>query len=207
MTLKPLDAPTRAWVAFAAALAKGSEPLIEERASQCSRSRVPLIWMDELLLQSVLICGWPRALTAARIWRQTGAGAVPQEAENGSDYGRVTAWRARGESVCRTVYGEKYAALRRNIHALHPDLEAGMIGEGYGRILGRPGLDLARRELAVVAQIAVLGARRQLRSHFRGALNAGATAAAVRETLEVVRPLITTEEWNAILGLWERVQQ
>ena len=130
-----------------------------------------------------------------------------QPGENGSDYGRVAEWKARGESVCQAVYGDKYAALRRNIHALHPDLETGMIVEGYGRILGRPGLDLARRELAVVAQIAVLGARRQLRSHLRGALNAGASGAAVRETLEMVRPLVTEAEWGALLELWERVHE
>lgn len=211
MKLERLDEPTRALVALAAAIAIGNEPDLEAHCTDCVGPGVPPLWVDELLLQSVLILGWPRALTAARIWRHaedTGGrgGAVRIEGEDGSDYGRFAEWRERGERVCAEVYGDTYLALRRNIRHLHPDLEAGMIVEGYGRILGRPGLDQARRELCSVAQIAVLGARRQLRAHLTGALNVGASSRAVQESLEVVRPLLDPEEWKAVTVVWERAQ-
>ncbi len=207
MTLKALDPPTQALIALAAAIATGDETAIEARCADCAARAVPPIWIDELMLQSVLVLGWPRALTAARVWRQSGpgsAGAV--RSEDGSDYGRVAEWLERGERVCAEVYGDTYAALRRNVRQLHPDLEAGMIVEGYGRILGRPGLDQPRRELCSVAQIAVLGARRQLRAHLSGALNVGASAAAVQQTLDLARPHLKEEEWSTASTVWERVR-
>ncbi len=204
MTLERLDEPTRALVSLAARIAEGSESAIEQAVAAVLASAVPPVWVDELVLQSVLICGWPRALTAARLWRQSGTSPVP--GEDATDYGRHESWRSRGEATCRAVYGETYDALRRNIQGLHPALEAGMIVEGYGRILGRPGLDLCRRELCTVAQIAVQGARRQLRSHLRGARNAGASAVVVDQVLELVRPLLPSTAWKETLLLWQRVR-
>jgi 4-carboxymuconolactone decarboxylase len=204
MSLDRLDEPTRCLVVLAAAIARGREPETERAARAALDAGVTAAWADELLLQSVLICGWPRALTGARVWRHTGTPVAP--GEDATDYRDHEKWKARGETTCRTVYGETYLALRRNIHALHPALEAGMILEGYGRILGRPALDLARRELCSVAQIAVQGARRQLRSHLKGALNAGATVSLVSEVLDSVRAMIPPEDWSEILLLWERVR-
>lgn len=77
--------------------------------------------------------------------------------------------------MCQVVYGGQYGRLRENVRALHPDMERWMVVEGYGKVLGRPGLDLATRELCIVALLAVLGAPRQLYAHLRGALNAGAS--------------------------------
>ena len=45
------------------------------------------------------------------------------------------------------IYGDNYAKLRESVRALHPAMDVWMITEGYGRTLGRPGLDLTRREL------------------------------------------------------------
>ena len=204
MSLERLDDPTRALIGLATAIAMGDEAAIESQGHSCRKAAVPPLWVDELLLQSVLICGWPRALVAVRIWRHATGIAEPQE--DGSDYGRHAEWAVRGERVCRTVYGGRYEALRRNVRGLHPDLDAGMITEGYGRILGRPGLHLARRELCSVAQIAILNAPRQLRSHLKGALHAGASPAAVSETLEQVRPFLNPDEWRSVTLLWERGQ-
>jgi len=80
-----------------------------------------------------------------------------------------------------------------------------MVGEGYGRTIGRPGLDLARRELCVVAQCAVLGAERQLHSHLRGSLNAGVAPAVVVEVLEVVAPDLEPRHLQMSRALWDRI--
>jgi alkylhydroperoxidase/carboxymuconolactone decarboxylase family protein YurZ len=52
------------------------------------------------------------------------------------------------------VYGGMYERLRANVRELHPSLDAWMIVEGYGKVLSRPGLDLARRELCIVSACA-----------------------------------------------------
>ena len=203
-TLTALDAGTRALVALAAHIATGAEAAIEAAGSACLAAGVPPLWVDELLLQGLLMLGWPRTLNAARIWRRLAGPPVP--AEDGGDYARAADWRTRGEAVCGVVYGSKYERLREYIHELHPALDAWMVTEGYGRTLARPGLDLARRELCVVAQVAVQGARPQLNSHLRGALHAGAAPAVVAETIALVAPLLGAAESEIALDTWKRVQ-
>jgi 4-carboxymuconolactone decarboxylase len=204
--LDRLDGPTRALVVLAAAIATGREPLVEEQCRACVSASVPATWVDELLLQSLLMVGWPRMFVAAAIWRRIGA-AAPAPGEDGTDYSRAAAWRARGESLCRTVYGANYERLRGNVRALHPALEAWMITEGYGRTLGRSGLGLARRELCVMAQTAVQGAERQLHSHLKGARNAGASSQVITEALEAVRPFLGPAEAQLTDSLWNRIRE
>jgi 4-carboxymuconolactone decarboxylase len=203
-SLDQLDGPTFALVVLSAAIATGGEPLVEERCRSCLEAAVPPLWVDELLLQSLLMVGWPRALTAAAVWRRVGP-SEPAPGEDGTDYTRIPEWRARGESVCRMVYGDSYERLRENMRAMHPSLDAWMVAEGYGRTLGRSGLDLARRELCVVVQVAVQGAERQLHSHLKGARNAGASRRAITEALEAVGPLLGAPEAELAWSLWNRI--
>jgi 4-carboxymuconolactone decarboxylase len=77
-----------------------------------------------------------------------------------------------------------------------------MIAEGYGRTMSRPGLDLLRRELCVVAQTAVMETPRQLLSHLRGALHAGATFSQVEGVLSVVNPLLSYDQWKRVKEMW-----
>ncbi len=204
-TLDTLDEPTRALVALAAAIAQGEEPEVRKRVTGAVAAGVPPRWGDELLLQSVLMVGWPRSLVAAALWRK----AIGQPA-SGDDadlhYADHPDWTARGEETCRTVYGDNYAKLRKNVRELHPALDAWMVTEGYGRTMSRPGLDLLRRELCVIAQTAVLNTPRQLHSHLRGALNAGASFAQVDAALGEVNAFVSYDDWKAIKELWEQVQ-
>lgn len=191
--LTELDAPTRALARLAASIAAGGNEAVEAGCREALAMGVGPGWVDELLLQSVLMVGWPRALNAAAAWRRV-SGLSPAPSEDGGAYDRAAEWRARGEAVCRTIYGPNYEKLRQVIGALHPALDAWMLVEGYGRTLGRPGLDLARRELCVVAQVAVQGALPQLHSHMRGALRAGAAPSVVGAVLEAVRPWLGPAE-------------
>ena len=200
-----LDEQTLALVRFAAAAAQGEEAELRERIQDLRGQKVPVDWVEELLLQSVLMIGYPRALIAMAAWRKLGHVAAPAT-DPDTDYSRAGQWVERGEEACRTVYGDNYARLRENITALHPALDAWMITEGYGRTLARPGLDLLRRELCVVAQTAVLDTPRQLHSHLRGALNAGATAAQIDATLAAVNPLLALDHWKRIKELWRGVR-
>jgi len=197
-TLLELDSPTRILVRLSAIITAGTESAIRDALAM--RGDVPAVWVEELILQSHLFAGFPRALNAMREWRRW----QPEPASAGTIAGQN--WRARGEATCAIVYGEMYERLRGNIRRLHPDLDDWMIVDGYGKVLSRPGLDLARRELCIVAACAVAKQDRQLHSHLHGALNAGAAAAAVGGALDAIQDLLDRDHAHSVRLLWARVQ-
>ena len=201
-----LDPQTRDLVRFAAAIAQGYEPELRERVGPLRSSQVPVIWVEELLLQSVLMVGYPRALIAFTVWRKFSGVAAPA-ADPGADYSKAGEWTRRGEELCAVVYGGNYRKLRESVQALHPAVDAWMVTEGYGRTLARPGLDLKLRELCTVAQTAVLEAPRQLHSHMRGALNAGASFGQIEGALSIVNPLLSFDQWKKVKQLWRTVRE
>jgi 4-carboxymuconolactone decarboxylase len=150
---------------------------------------VPPLHVEELLLQSYLFCGFPRALNATREWRRVSQLAAPASDE-AEDVLLGEEWRERGEQTCAAVYDGMYEKLRLNVRDLHPALDAWMVVDGYGKVLSRPGLDLQRRELCIVAACAAMGQDRQLHSHLRGALNVGVEPAALSETLDALADLV-----------------
>jgi 4-carboxymuconolactone decarboxylase len=200
-----LDPQTRALVRFAAAIAQGYEPELRERAGSLRSSQVPPEWVEELLLQSVLMVGYPRALIAFTVWRKLGTASAP-DMDPDQDYGRAGEWARRGEELCALIYGDNYRKLRESVRALHPALDSWMVTEGYGRTLARPGLDLRKRELCIVAQTAVMEAPRQLHSHLRGALNAGASFGQIEGALSIVNPLLSFDQWKKVKQLWRTVR-
>ncbi len=200
-----LDPQTRELVRFAAAIAQGDEPDLRERVRGLRQAQVPVVWVEELLLQSILMCGYPRALVAFGVWRKFSGVKAPPADPDGT-YDNFQSWAARGEATCATVYGDNYRKLRANVRTLHPAVDDWMIVEGYGRTLGRPGLDLMRRELCTVAQTAILDTERQLHSHLRGALNAGADPMQVDAVLSVVNPMISFDAWRKVKELWRSVR-
>jgi 4-carboxymuconolactone decarboxylase len=199
-----LDDATRTLVRLAAVIAVGGEPELRGAVAGAAAAGVPVPWVEELLLQSYLFVGFPRALNATREWRRASEVPAP-EWDEGESLESAREWSERGERTCATVYGAMYERLRPNIRALHPALESWMIVEGYGKVLSRPGLDLARRELCIVAVCAAAGQDRQLHSHLHGALNAGASADAVTATIDAVSDLMDEDATERVRHLWARV--
>ena len=197
-TLTTLDEPTRLLVRLAAALAAGSEGDVRD-ALQVAHAGVPATWVEELILQTYLFAGFPRALNGMRQWRRL----RPDDAAGPGVGGDV---RAAGEATCERVYGTMYRKLRVNIRELHPLLDDWMIVEGYGKVLSRPGLDLGRRELCIVAACAASGQDRQLQSHLHGARNAGVADGAVRDTLDALAGLIPRPLHERATHMWQRLQ-
>ena len=200
-----LDAATRELVRLAAIVASGSESDIRAAMGRVVSERVPPVWVEELILQTYLFAGFPRGLNAMREWRRASQLEAP-ERDEGQRLDATETWARAGERTCETVYGEMYERLRVNIRGLHPALDTWMIVEGYGKVLSRPGLDLKRRELCVVAACAVLEQERQLHSHLHGALNAGASAAEVDATLAAVDDMLETGFRDRVVHLWSRVR-
>ena len=201
ITLSSLDDATRLLVRLAARIASGSESDMRAALAE-SRPIVPAEWVEELILQSYLFCGFPRSLNAMREWRRLTGSDAPDMAEGTGP----EEWRRRGEVTCRLVYGEMYDRLRVNIRALHPELDEWMIVEGYGKVLSRPGLDLARRELCIVAACAASEQDRQLHSHLHGALNVGVAPSVVTEVVDALQDLVPESSRESIRLLWRRVE-
>jgi 4-carboxymuconolactone decarboxylase len=176
---------------------------LDEAHTHCDALEV-----EEALLQSYLFLGYPTALNALARWRErVNADASPAGQASPAAPGDWASWIARGEEVCATVYGGQYARLRDHVRRLHPDLETWMVAEGYGKVLGRPGLALDRRELCVVAILAVGGEplHRQLYAHLRGALNAGASSAGVEAALAVALEAAPPTARVGAREVWQRV--
>ncbi|HEX2210008.1 MAG TPA: carboxymuconolactone decarboxylase family protein [Longimicrobium sp.] len=157
--------------------------------------------VEEVILQAHLFIGFPDALNAMAAWREVSG--LPAPAETGED---PAEWPARGERVCAAVYGGNYRKLRENVRALHPDVDGWMVTGGYGRVIGRPGLDLKTRELCIAALLAVWKVPRQLHSHLRGALNAGASADEVDAAVEIACGFLEPDEAAEVHALWGEIR-
>ena len=199
-----LDDATRVLVRLGAAIAASDEATVRFWLTQAARD-VPPAHVEELVLQSYLFCGFPRALNAAREWRRVSQRMAP-DTDEAEDVGLAEEWRERGELTCAAVYGDMYEKLRLNVRDLHPALDTWMVVDGYGKVLGRPGLDLQRRELCVVAACAAMGQDRQLHSHLRGALNVGVEPEALADTLDAIAGMIGAERARSAQLLLARVR-
>jgi 4-carboxymuconolactone decarboxylase len=170
----------RALIALCAAVGARNRAALASTIDQAAAT-ANAAQVEEALLQSYLFVGYPIALQALGMWRErTGNKAPARPARDNNRH-----WRQRGEAICAQVYAGQYDRLRDNIARLHPDMERWMLEEGYGKVLGREGLDLKTRELCVIAVLVGLDAPQQLYSHLRGALNVGAAPEEVETTVEI----------------------
>lgn len=195
----PLAPAERSLVRVSAALAAGREEALRSALADAACAAGP-VEVEEALLQSYLFLGYPTALAALALWREV---SPAQAAEASPD--DWPGWARRGAALCRRVYSTRYRELCANVRRLHPDMERWMVVEGYGKVLGRPGLDPLVREYCIVALLAVADAGPQLYSHLRGALNLGAPAGALVETLEVAGRFMDEARCEAARATCRRV--
>src|SRR5690349_3280492 len=107
MTRRPqdsarLDAGTTALVRLAAAVATGDVAKLRDRMVAVRAAQVPPVWVEELLLQSLLNVGYPLALAAFAVWRDV-AGPVSDAGET-LDHAEWDRWNTRGAEACAQVY-------------------------------------------------------------------------------------------------------
>src|SRR5207245_7106908 len=154
-----LDPATTALVRVAAALAEGKVAVLRDRFVAARTARVPDRWIEELLLQSLLVVGYPLALVAFGVWREvSGPVSGPRDGGRGGGGGGEElahedwqAWAQRGSTVCAAVDGRAYDKLLLNLRALHPGLADLVLEDAYGKVTGRPGLALPRRRQGSIA--------------------------------------------------------
>jgi 4-carboxymuconolactone decarboxylase len=208
----------RALVRVSAALARSDRAALDRTLAE-AQAVASAVQIEEVLLQSHLFVGYPAMLQAFGVWRERSPateptaddGAWQHDARADTAPDRAAAddcvgWHVRGEQVCARVYGGQYERLRANVVALHPALDRWMIADGYGRVLGRPGLDLDVRELCIVALLCAQDAPAQLYAHLRGALNAGAAEAEVESAVVEATAGLPKERAAAARATWSRVR-
>jgi 4-carboxymuconolactone decarboxylase len=192
-------------VRIAAAIA-GAADGVTRRVMTEANGNVDAVAVDEVLLQSYLFAGFPRALNSTAIWREISGIKAPTDDPLASAL-RTTEWMAAGDLACRRVYGPVYQTLRDNVRALHPALDMWMVVDGYGKVLSRPGLNLLIRELCIVAACAASGQIPQLRSHLRGAMNCGATHDNLVHTISALTDVISLDAMTAAREELSRVKE
>lgn len=158
----------------------GDGPRLRRELAAALREGDDAETLREAVLQNYLFAGYPRCINALATLAELAP--IPPRPPVRRDLG---AWRARGDRLCRRVYGRTYEKMIETMRRLHPDLADWILWEGYGKVLSRPLLDARTRELCVIPVLAAGGMIPQLRSHLAGARNCGATAAEVREALQI----------------------
>lgn len=200
-----LDPQTQGLIRVALALPFSSENELSDWMRRAREEGTPALWLEELLLASLLYVGFPRAIVAWTVYRRLEPDPAP--GSEPTDYAQWQEWLVRGEATCRHVYGKHYDQLRHNVSALHPALDRWMIVDGYGKTLSRAGLDLPHRELCSVAMLVPQGVPRQLVSHLTGAINAGATPAQVDEVLNLATALpVRSRNLEIARSLWQELK-
>jgi len=191
-----LPAGDRLLVAGIAATARGDWARVREVAD-CARSHgLPRAEFAEMLLQAVLFCGFPRAITAfgelAAVWPATelelGGGLPPSEQA------------AAGRSLFAAIYGRHDQTVRSMLQSYHGELHDFVLDAAYGRILTRPALTPKRREWLAVGTLAVMDQPRQFVAHARGAQHFGSTLPELREVLiTALAEATAAERWLQLL--------
>jgi 4-carboxymuconolactone decarboxylase len=195
----------RALVRIAAAVA-GAPIAFTRRVLGDAAGTVASEAVEEVILQSYLFAGFPRALNAMRAWRDISGEHAPSS-DTATRAETTAKLRQRGEQTCATVYGSKYDALRHAVASLHPALDDWMLADGYGKVLSRPGLTLAQRELCIVAACAASEQTPQLKSHLRGARNCGATIDDLAQTLAALTDMITRDALTSAREELNRIKE
>ncbi|MCR9245691.1 MAG: carboxymuconolactone decarboxylase family protein [bacterium] len=178
-----------------AAIWRADWPRLREVARLGQDRDLPRAAFEEMLLQSVLFCGFPRAVTAFEQFGEAWPAPSPPRG------GALPAGEQRqaGDALFDAIYGKNSTSVRGMLTGFHADFEAFVLEVAYGRILARPGLDGRRRELLAIGALAASDQKRQFAGHARGALHLGATRNELREVLETV---FADRPDDAIVAAW-----
>jgi len=139
---------------------------------------VNLEMIYEAILQSYLFCGFPAVIETLRIFNELSGGYFKEKEKFDPDN-----FEARGIKNCRSIYKSNFDKLISNMETFSPDIKQWMIIEGYGKVMGRSGLNLLEREFVNVAVLSTRYYENQLYSHLKGCINNGAGKEEIEEVL------------------------
>jgi 4-carboxymuconolactone decarboxylase len=185
----------RALIRISACLAGARYKRLEVYIREALAQKVAASKIYEVLLQSYLFLGYPKALEAIKIFRrvcdhETRPSRINYSFRNWPD------WKIRGTVLCEKVYGDNYDKLVKRVGEISPELSEWMIVEGYGKVLSRGAVAGMMRELCTVAALLVTSDINQLHSHMRGAKNLGAGRNEILKTMEIASEFCTRQKIN-----------
>lgn len=145
---------------------KNAESVIKEYKSY----KYDSLKLYEAIIQSYLFCGFPATIESLRIFNSVYKDFKFPPHGKKYDFEYLM---SEGEFNCKLIYKNNYKKLIENMNRFSPDLKEWMILEGYGKVLGRNGLDLPEREIINVSILCSRYFKNQLHSHIKGCLNLG----------------------------------
>lgn len=169
----------RLLVKIKVAIWPGDSDTLGECIRRCRELGQPRSDLEEVLLQAVLFCGFPRVINAFQVlsdeWptqtQPTGGGLGAEDQ------------RDAGDALFRTIYGSNTANVEAMLLGYHEELHEFVLDTAYGRILSRPGLEPRIRELLAIGVLALTDQAPQLVAHGRGARRFGATTEQLYEAI------------------------
>lgn len=142
----------------------------------------------ELLIQLSVYRGFPTALNAFSVARETFSGTAAARPAAFTPAGIETraARLERGHAVLAKTSRASGSAVVSSFDDIAPDLGRMIVEHSYGEIFSRAGIDVKTRELTACAALAAVGSKTTetpLRVHINAALNVGASRNEILETL------------------------
>jgi alkylhydroperoxidase/carboxymuconolactone decarboxylase family protein YurZ len=147
--------------------------------TRAQAEQVPRSHLEELLLQAILFCGFPRVIHGFRVLEESWPAPQPPAANAPPPQDRVQA----GQELFTAIYQDKADTVQAMLKSYHGELHDFVLDTAYGRILSRSGLPPRTRELIAVGALAVMDQIPQLVAHGRGALHFGAEEEQVFEAI------------------------
>jgi len=185
-------------------VAAGKWRLLKHLIREALSDRVPISRIYEVILQSYLFLGYPKALEGMKVFRDA-CDKDFQPSKLNYSFRYWSEWKIRGIVLCEKVYGKKFERLLDRVGEISPELSEWMIVEGYGKVLARGVLAGVVRELCIVAILLVTSDLNQLHSHMRGAKNLGAGKRDIKETLEIAGQFCAKSKLNRGLKLFNTI--
>lgn len=156
------------------------------------------ITIYESILQIYLFCGFPAAIIGIQAFSRHFKISISKESYNLKNF------RSRGKLNCKAVYQANYDKLIHNFDNMSPDLAEWMIIEGYGKVLGRSGLELRDRELLNVSILCTNYYEHQLFSHIKGSINTGNPKALIEKVIKQTAEFNTKKNLTNALKLLKK---
>jgi len=199
-----LSASNRVLVSISASLAAGKYKSLKGLIELAIERKVPVSKIYEVILQSYLFLGYPKALEGMKVFRDV-MGNESWISRNNYSFRYWSDWKIRGNVLCKKVYGKNFVPLLNRVSELSPELSEWMIVEGYGKVLSRGVLAGMVRELCTVAALLVTSDVNQLHSHLRGAKNLGAGKEDILDTLRLASEYCNKQKFNRGLKLFNTI--
>ncbi|MEO7993789.1 MAG: hypothetical protein ABI743_05260 [bacterium] len=149
----------------------------------------------EGLLQLLTYIGYPRTIHALMTFHTTfPTYSATQESRPLEPWTGAAGivWPDRGESIFKALWGGD-ALTKSRLSELSPELAEWIIADTFGRITGRPALNLLEREAIVIGSLIAQDASREIATHRRAVLNMGGYEGLVEALIEGVNDLVPAD--------------